>query len=268
MDGLRSAFVFISTLVAAAGVAAGEPRWQFVELTDAALPAAERPAKRTLIRWVDEPEFVRLQSVVDPSDGYRQTAVVPTPESPVRLATRDQSESEPLRIVPNETAKPTLVGSARLSSDAPPASSTVNFPPASIHPVSPHRPAEPPIGKIFVMGEVCAPGELTYRQPMTAVQAIASAGGARPTGKLDQIAVLRYRRTGDTPRICTVDLQRTLAGHGRRDFWLQPGDVVVVPKKPIAKVTELVELYLYGFLPSARHGGQVSVYRCGTGGEN
>jgi polysaccharide export outer membrane protein len=97
---------------------------------------------------------------------------------------------------------------------------------------------------IYVVGEVRSPGRFEVPQPTTAMQAIALAGGWNNGGNLRQIVV--FRRAEDWRLLATkLDIRGGLYGTRPApsdEIWLRDSDVVVVPKMPIQRVDDALEL--------------------------
>ncbi len=97
---------------------------------------------------------------------------------------------------------------------------------------------------IYVVGEVRNPGRFDLPQPTTAMQSIALAGGWNNGGNLRQIVV--FRRAEDWRLLATkLDIRGGL--YGKRpapsdEIWLRDSDIVVVPKMPIQRVDDALEL--------------------------
>jgi protein involved in polysaccharide export with SLBB domain len=97
--------------------------------------------------------------------------------------------------------------------------------------------------RVFIMGEVDQPGDRPFYKGMSALQAVAVAGGIKPTGKSASVLVLR--RTGtDTAEVRRLDLGSALRGEAGADFVLHPFDIVYVPRTFIAKVDTVIEQYV------------------------
>jgi polysaccharide export outer membrane protein len=97
--------------------------------------------------------------------------------------------------------------------------------------------------RIFVMGEVELKGERPYYKGMSALQAVAAAGGISATGKSESILVLR--RTGSiAAEVTRLDLRRSLKGEAGPDMVLHPYDIVYVPRTLIARVNIAVDQYV------------------------
>lgn len=99
---------------------------------------------------------------------------------------------------------------------------------------------------IYVAGEVPTSGRFEMVGPTTVMQAIALAGGFKPGGNVREVVV--FRRDQDWRLTATkLDLNGALLGkrpHPSDEIWLRDSDIVLIPKKPIQRVSEFVELYL------------------------
>ena len=109
---------------------------------------------------------------------------------------------------------------------------------------------------IYVAGEVEQPGRVQLTGPTTAIQAIALAGGEINGGNLRQIVVFRRDQNW---RLMALKLDLQGALNGKRpipsdEIWLRDSDIVLIPRRPIARLADAVELYfsrtLYGIFPS------------------
>ena len=105
---------------------------------------------------------------------------------------------------------------------------------------------------IYVVGEVDQPGRFELLGPTTAIQAVALAGSFLQGGNLRQVVVFRrdqnYRLTATK-----LDLAGGLLGkepHPSDEIWLRDSDIVLIPKKPIQRFSEAVNLYLTNTLYS------------------
>jgi polysaccharide export outer membrane protein len=97
--------------------------------------------------------------------------------------------------------------------------------------------------RVFVLGEVEGPGDKPYYKGMSALQAVAAAGGISPRGKSESVLVLR--RTGsDAAEVRRLDLGRSLKGESGSDMVLHPYDIVYVPRTFIARANIAVDQYL------------------------
>jgi polysaccharide export outer membrane protein len=108
---------------------------------------------------------------------------------------------------------------------------------------------------VFVLGEVPTPGRFPLEGPTTAMQAIALAGGWNIGGNLREIVV--FRRAEDWRLIATkLDLRGALLGERPSpadELWLRDSDILIVPKSPIVRVNDFIELVftrgVYGAIP-------------------
>jgi polysaccharide export outer membrane protein len=110
---------------------------------------------------------------------------------------------------------------------------------------------------IYVLGEVASEGRFEMTAPTTALQALALAGGENQGGNLRQIVVLRR---DEHWRLVATKLDLYGAVYGKRpqpsdEIWLRDSDIVIVPKMPIQRVNELVNMYItrtiYSVVPNA-----------------
>jgi polysaccharide export outer membrane protein len=95
---------------------------------------------------------------------------------------------------------------------------------------------------VYVMGEVTLPGDHIYRKGMSALQALAAAGGFKDSGKRNSVLV--FRRIGlHEAELHKIDLEDPLEGRGSLDvdMVLHPYDIVYVPKTWIADVNVFVD---------------------------
>jgi len=120
---------------------------------------------------------------------------------------------------------------------------------------------------IYVAGEVATPGRFELTGPTSAMQAIALAGGWNVGGNLRQIVVFRRDKNW---RLMATKLDLAGGLFGKRpipsgEIWLRDSDIVLVPKTPILRLADAVELYftrtLYGIFPAELGGfdGQAAI---------
>jgi polysaccharide export outer membrane protein len=112
------------------------------------------------------------------------------------------------------------------------------------------RRAYPP--QIYVLGEVNTPGVYPYHVPMTALRALASAGGIKRSAKLQTVFILRKSGTNQPVAIC-VNLRPEIDADATSDVALRPYDIVVVPKTCITRVQDVLDQYVYGPAPILRN---------------
>lgn len=106
--------------------------------------------------------------------------------------------------------------------------------------------------KLYVGGEVVRPGVVPYRGRITLLEALIEAGGHRPTAELASVMILRKQADGP-PLLLHRDLRYDMNSVGAEDVWLEPFDIVIVPKTRIATVVEVVDQYLIQLLPFLRN---------------
>jgi polysaccharide biosynthesis/export protein len=86
---------------------------------------------------------------------------------------------------------------------------------------------------VYLLGEVKRPGPVPYFPKLTMGQLIAQVGGWTDGALFEESAIVRA--TPEATEIYTIDLRRLLLlGEKRMDQFLQPNDIVFVPRTPIA----------------------------------
>lgn len=99
---------------------------------------------------------------------------------------------------------------------------------------------------IYVVGQVDNPGQFTLTGPTTAMQAIALAGGELVGGNLRQIIV--FRRDQNWRLTATkLDLNGAILGkrpHPSDEIWLRDSDIILIPRTPVRRFSDQVNLYL------------------------
>ncbi len=97
---------------------------------------------------------------------------------------------------------------------------------------------------VWVAGEVVQPGQYQVNQPVTVVQAIALARGFNNGGNVREIVV--FRRDDNWQLMATrLDVRGVFVGktpYPSDDIWLRDNDVVVVPKGPILRADDFINL--------------------------
>lgn len=103
--------------------------------------------------------------------------------------------------------------------------------------------------RVYVAGEVAAPGELVTTGPgLTLLQAISRAGGIKEDGTMGKVIILR-RGIGDTPTIFAADYRAATRGlNPMADVRLAPYDIIFVPKTGIGEVYKAYHEYLQQFI--------------------
>ena len=102
--------------------------------------------------------------------------------------------------------------------------------------------------RVYVAGEVMKPGFVDMPGPMTVLQALMEAGGpSMRTATTRHIVIIRQKNGQEYG--CAVDLRGTLEGNVSQPFFLQPLDVVYVPRSGITKVNQWVDQYINKVVP-------------------
>jgi polysaccharide export outer membrane protein len=103
--------------------------------------------------------------------------------------------------------------------------------------------------RIYVAGEVATPGEFVETGPITALQAIARAGGFKASAARSKVILIRRGQKGK-PDIYGLDESGLTEGYSQNasDAELVSYDIVYVPRSPIADVAYLFA-QLQGILP-------------------
>ncbi len=105
---------------------------------------------------------------------------------------------------------------------------------------------------VYVVGEVNQGGRFELVGPTSVMQAIALAQGFQQGGNLRQVIV--FRRDQNWRLTATkLDLNGAMLGkrpHPSDEIWLRDSDIVLIPKKPIQRLSEAVDLYLQSTLYS------------------
>lgn len=92
--------------------------------------------------------------------------------------------------------------------------------------------------RIFVLGEVGDPGSFPINRPLSVLEALALAGSAESTGRLDSVIVVRER--GENVTATRLNIRQSLSfKEGSSLFMLQPRDVVYVPRRSLASAAEV-----------------------------
>ncbi|MBI5242268.1 MAG: polysaccharide biosynthesis/export family protein [Elusimicrobia bacterium] len=98
--------------------------------------------------------------------------------------------------------------------------------------------------RVAIIGEVGAPGYYEYRDEMSLLELVSTAGGPKSLAKPSKTVILRQEKDG--PGAYKVNLAAVLRGEAGRNVQLQPGDVVYIPK---AAYTQGAEWLTVNILP-------------------
>jgi len=102
--------------------------------------------------------------------------------------------------------------------------------------------------RVYVGGEVGTPGLILIQGRLTALGAIMQAGGfVETSAKKSSVVVVRQQNGKQFAR--TLDLSAELSGTETDPFYLQPYDIIFVPRTFITHVDEFVAQYIDGVIP-------------------
>ena len=102
--------------------------------------------------------------------------------------------------------------------------------------------------RVYVGGQVNEPGSLALTNQMTALEAIMEAGGFDiKHAKTANIVVIRHNN--DTRHGYLVNLKTALAGQGGEAFYLEPRDIVFVPRTTITRLNDWMDQYSNKMVP-------------------
>lgn len=105
-----------------------------------------------------------------------------------------------------------------------------------------------PYRQIYVEGEVAKAGSVALAPGMTALQAIAGAGGLTPDA--GSKALLIRRDACGTPQGSEIDLDTAMNSPAQgEDLALMPQDILVVPRSGIAKLDLVMDQYVRKMIP-------------------
>lgn len=93
-----------------------------------------------------------------------------------------------------------------------------------------------------VAGQVGSPGKYELHGDVSAMEAVAIAGGFKDTAKHSQV-LLFHRVNNDLARARILDLKRfsdPKTSVQEQDVMLQPGDILVVPKNRVSKISDYI----------------------------
>lgn len=113
--------------------------------------------------------------------------------------------------------------------------------------------------RIYVGGEVAVPGVYPLDATPTAFQSVIMARGARATGRMNSVLVIRRNPLGK-PFVFKTNLAAVMKGETQNDVTLEPFDIVYVPKKPIAKANLFVDQYIDSIVPFDNQLGVTGAY--------
>jgi polysaccharide biosynthesis/export protein len=101
--------------------------------------------------------------------------------------------------------------------------------------------------RVYVDGQIQRPGGYPWSKQITAMQAVARAGGFRETADSDYVLVLR-RRTDGAQEVHRISLDGEEGPQGS-DLYLAPYDLVLVPSSDVSDVNKWVDQYIRQNIP-------------------
>jgi len=96
--------------------------------------------------------------------------------------------------------------------------------------------------KISVIGSVQKTGSYDYKGNTRVLDIISNAGGPTPEANLGKIRI--YREVNQKRKTYTVDLGKVMAGQTDLDIFVQPGDIIFVPRKSLVTGTWFIQSIL------------------------
>jgi polysaccharide export outer membrane protein len=91
--------------------------------------------------------------------------------------------------------------------------------------------------EIYVLGEVAQPGSYPIRRPVSVLEALTLARGTNVKARLDSVVIMR--RNGNQVQAMNYDVEKALSGDAPQIAYLQPDDMLYVPKTKLASAGEL-----------------------------
>lgn len=102
--------------------------------------------------------------------------------------------------------------------------------------------------RIYVGGQVTRPGTIEMTDQMTALEAIMHAGGVDfREAQVRKVVVIRHDK--GTRYGYLLDMDPILKGQEARPFFLEPKDIVYVPRTDIAKINQWIDQYINKIIP-------------------
>ena len=102
--------------------------------------------------------------------------------------------------------------------------------------------------EVFILGEVGQPGAYPIRRPISVLEALTLARGHTPRSDLSEVMIVN--RQGDQVIARTYDIKALLNDNASNFAYLQPDDLMFIPKTGLAKagdtVKQLADVILFG----------------------
>ncbi len=114
---------------------------------------------------------------------------------------------------------------------------------------------------IYVTGEVQLPGEKELHGHMTLAMALAMAQVNQKTAGLKSVLLIR---AAQPQKYSVFRVNGSFGGEAAQNLVLQPGDVLVVPKKAIVKMDDAVDQYVRQLLPATPNASATILWEPGN----
>ena len=113
--------------------------------------------------------------------------------------------------------------------------------------------------RVFVTGEVLAPGVFTLQGTETALSALSLAGGLSDRATYDQVVLIRRQQGRET--VSVLNLQRALDGSDpRQDVTIMMNDVVYVPRTGAAQSDVVLKNLIWNKAPFSMAAGATATW--------
>ncbi|MDR0673539.1 MAG: polysaccharide biosynthesis/export family protein [Zoogloeaceae bacterium] len=91
--------------------------------------------------------------------------------------------------------------------------------------------------QVFVLGAVNQPGAYPVRRPISVLEALTLARGTPIGARLDSVVIMR--RQGNQVEARLYDIEKALSGDADQFAYLQPDDLLYVPKTRLTRIGEI-----------------------------
>jgi polysaccharide export outer membrane protein len=102
---------------------------------------------------------------------------------------------------------------------------------------------------VYIYGNVNEQGQVKFKEPITLMQAIASAKGLKPAAKKDKVRVLRQVPGSAERKELVYDIGK-IAKREENDPFLEPNDVIAISEDTAKSIFQSIGRSLTGGLPS------------------
>ena len=102
--------------------------------------------------------------------------------------------------------------------------------------------------RVYVGGQVMAPGVIEMPAEIDVLEAIMEVGGfLLPEAEVKNVIVIRHRE--DQRYAYSINLENALKGEASQPFYLQPQDIVYVPRTKITMLNQWVDQHINKLIP-------------------